>query len=55
MRSGLHRQRPDKSLEKWNSLPLKEKKRQFQDLVDSPYWHLLPPEIQRRIQDLVSN
>jgi hypothetical protein len=55
MRSGFHRQRPDKNLEKWKSLPPKEKKRQYQDLVDSPYWHLLPSEIQRRIQDLVEN
>lgn len=55
MHSGLHVRRPDRKLEKWHTLPIEEKKRQFEELVRSPYWHFLPDEIQGRIKDLIAH
>ena len=45
---------PEKDLQKWNSPSIDEKKRQFQELVFSPYWEFLPTEIQRRIQRVIN-
>ncbi len=55
MRSALNQKRPDQPFVDWTSLPLGEKKRQFRELVRSPYWHFLPEEIKNRLHDLVSN
>jgi hypothetical protein len=55
MHSGANPQQPKKELKKWYSLSPEEKKRQFKELVQSTYWNYLPDEIQRRIQEIVSN
>jgi hypothetical protein len=55
MNSELRNRESEKFFEKWNSLPLNERKKQFQDLLNSPYWHFLPAEIQRRIRDQISH
>jgi hypothetical protein len=54
MRSALNQKRHDQPFVDWTSLPLGEKKRQFQELVRSPYWHFLPEEIKDHLHDLVS-
>jgi hypothetical protein len=55
MNSELRNRESEKILDKWNSLPPNEKKKQFKELLNSPYWHFLPEEIQRRIRDLISH
>ena len=55
MPSGISFQRPEKDLHKWNALPLEEKMEQFQELVQSPYWHFLPDEVQLRIRTLIDH
>ncbi len=39
---------------KWATLSLPEKQRQFKELAKSPYWHFLPEEIKERIRRLAS-
>lgn len=55
MPSELRLQRPEKDLEKWKALPLAEKKEQFQELVESPYWYFLPDEVRVRIRSLLDH
>jgi hypothetical protein len=40
---------------KWRSLPQLEKRRQFRELVRSPYWHFLPEEIRERLRKLTAS
>ena len=53
MRPGNGQDGPDPILHKWRSLPLSEKRRQFRELVRSPYWHFLPEEIRERLRKLI--
>jgi hypothetical protein len=44
-----------KSFSRWASLSPTEKQDEFRQLIDSPYWHLLPEDVRSRIRSLVSN
>lgn len=46
---------PKKPFERWTSLSPAEKQEEFRQLIDSPYWHLLPEDIRTRIRSLVSH
>jgi hypothetical protein len=48
-------ERPDQTFLKWRSLPLWEKRRQFRELVRSPYWQFLPEEIRERLRKLTAS
>ncbi len=39
----------------WNSLSSEEQRCQIRDLIGSPYWLVLPVDIQERFLDLYSN
>jgi hypothetical protein len=54
MHSAMNQEKFDWNLTRWNTLPLAERKRQFRELVRSPYWHFLPEEIKDRLHKLVS-
>lgn len=41
---------PEEGTTSWKALSLEEKKRQFRELVRSPYWHFLPDEIQQHLK-----
>jgi len=40
---------------RWASLSPAEKQDEFRQLMDSPYWYLLPEDIRNRIRSLVSH
>jgi hypothetical protein len=44
-----------KSFSRWASLSPAEKQDEFKQLIDSPYWHLLPEDVRNRIRKLVSH
>jgi len=44
-----------KSVSRWASLSPAEKQDEFRQLIDSPYWHLLPEDVRSRIRNLVSH
>ncbi|AMV73471.1 hypothetical protein DBW_3164 [Desulfuromonas sp. DDH964] len=44
---------PDR-LNHWSTLSYEEKRAEFLELTASPYWPLLPTEIQSRIHDLLN-
>ena len=44
-----------KSFSRWASLSPAEKQDEFRQLIDSPYWHLLPEDVRSRIRNLVSH
>ena len=44
---------PDR-LNHWSTLSYEEKRAEFLELTASPYWSLLPPEIQSRIRGLLN-
>jgi hypothetical protein len=44
-----------KAVVRWAALSPAEKQEEFRQLIDSPYWHLLPEDIQARIRSLVSH
>lgn len=55
MQSEQSRNLPKKSVDRWATLSPAEKQEEFRQLIDSPYWHLLPEDIRTRIRSLVSH
>jgi hypothetical protein len=55
MQKEQNRNLPKKSIERWATLSPVEKQEEFRQLIDSPYWHLLPEDIRARIRALVSH
>ena len=46
---------PKKSVDRWATLSPAEKKEEFRQLINSPYWHFLPEDIRTRIRSLISH
>lgn len=46
---------PKRTFERWAALSPDEKQEEFRQLIDSPYWHFLPEDIQSRIRSLLSH
>lgn len=44
--------RPTFTPRSWESLSREEQRRQIRDLIGSPYWTMLPADIQERFLDL---
>mgnify|MGYP001133789562 CR=1 FL=1 len=40
---------------RWNALSPREKLEEFNELVRSPYWHLLPDEIRSTIRSMLAH
>jgi len=46
---------PKSPLHRWASLSPNEKEEEFRQLIDSPYWHFLPEDVQARIRSILSH
>lgn len=55
MHSEQSRNLTKKSFNRWATLSPAEKQEEFRQLIDSPYWHLLPEDIRTRIRSLLSH